>query len=62
MRIVAAAPALSGRLKEAQQTMARLRENDPTWRLSHVRKIRLFRGPEDLAKYEEGLRKAGLPE
>jgi tetratricopeptide (TPR) repeat protein len=62
MRIVAAAAALGGRLKEAQQAMVRVRENDPTWRLSHVRKIRSFRRPEDLAKLEEGLRKAGLPE
>jgi TolB-like protein/tetratricopeptide (TPR) repeat protein len=62
MRIVAAAAALGGRLKEAQQAMARVRENDPTWRLSHVRKIRSFRRPEDLARLEEGLRKAGLPE
>jgi TolB-like protein/Tfp pilus assembly protein PilF len=62
MRIFAAAAALAGRLKEAEQAMARMRENDPSWRLSHVRKIRFFRRPEDLAKLEEGLRKAGLPE
>jgi TolB-like protein len=62
MRILAAAAALGGRLKEAQQAMARVRENDPTWRLSHVRKIRSLSRPEDLAKLEEGLRKAGLPE
>jgi TolB-like protein/Tfp pilus assembly protein PilF len=61
-RILAAAAALSGRLQEAQQAMAWVRENDPTWRLSHVRKIRLFRRPEHLAKLAEGLRKAGLPE
>jgi TolB-like protein/Tfp pilus assembly protein PilF len=62
MRILAAAAALSGRLEETQQAMKRVRENDPTWRLSHVRKIHLFRRSEDLAKLEEGLRKAGLPE
>jgi TolB-like protein len=33
MRILVAAAALSGRLKEAQQAMARVRENDPSWRL-----------------------------
>jgi TolB-like protein/class 3 adenylate cyclase/Tfp pilus assembly protein PilF len=62
MRILAAAAALSGRSEEARQAIKRVRENDPTWRLSHVRKIRLFRRPEDLDKLEDGLRKAGLPE
>jgi TolB-like protein len=62
MRILAAAAVLSGRLEEAQQAMKRVRENDLTWRLSHVRRIRLFRRSEDLAKLEEGLRRAGLPE
>jgi len=39
---------------------ARLRQIDPTPRASDIRK-RLFRRPEGLARYEEGLRKAGLP-
>src|SRR6266545_1710746 len=47
------AAALSGRSKEAQQAMARAREMYPAWRLSHVRKMRLFRRPEDVAKYVE---------
>jgi len=61
-RLVAAAAALSGRSKEAQQAIARMREMDPNWRLSNVRKTALFRRPEDHAKYVEALRKAGLPE
>jgi hypothetical protein len=35
---------------------------DPNWCLSRVRKVALFRRPEDLAKYVEALQKAGLPE
>jgi len=61
-RLVAAAAALSGRPMEAQQAIARAREMDPSWCLSRVRKLTLFRRPEDLAKYVEALQKAGLPE
>jgi TolB-like protein len=60
--IAAASAALSGRSKEAQQAMTRAREMYPAWCLSHVRKMRLLRRPEDVAKYVEGLQKAGLPE
>ncbi len=62
LRIIAAAAALSGRLDEARQVMASSRELDPRASLSRIRKVRLFRRPEDLAKLEEGLRLAGLPE
>ncbi len=62
LRIVAAAAALSGRLEEARPVMASSREIDPSACLSQIRKIRLFRRPEDLARLEEGLRAAGLPE
>ena len=62
LRILAAAAALSGRIEEAQQAMASSREIDPSACLSRIRKMRLFRRPEDLAKLEEGLRTAGLPE
>jgi hypothetical protein len=42
--------------------MARLRELYPTLRVSNVKEWAAFRRPEDLARLEEGLRKAGLPE
>ncbi|MGC2335808.1 MAG: adenylate/guanylate cyclase domain-containing protein [Pseudolabrys sp.] len=61
-RLIAAAAALSGRSKEAQQAIARMREMDPNWRLSNIRRTALFRRPEDHAKYVEALQKAGLPE
>jgi len=42
--------------------MARLREIDPTLRVSDLRHVFRFRRPDDLARYEEEVRKAGLPE
>ena len=60
--IAAASNALAGRLAEAQKAMVRLRELDPTLRVSNVKDWAAFRRPGDLAKLEDGLRKAGLPE
>jgi TolB-like protein/class 3 adenylate cyclase len=62
LRDLAAANALAGRLPEARKAMAHLRELDPTMRVSTVKNWVPFRRPDDLAKLEEGLRKAGLPE
>jgi TolB-like protein/tetratricopeptide (TPR) repeat protein len=60
-RMAAASNALAGRLEQAQKAIARLRQIDPTFRVSDLRQFP-FRRPEDLARYEEGLRKAGLPD
>jgi TolB-like protein/Flp pilus assembly protein TadD len=62
LRLAAASHALAGRLEEAHKAMSRALEIDPMWHLSHVKKVALFRRPGDRAKWEEGLRKAGLPE
>ena len=61
-RVAAASHALAGRVDQAQKAMARLREMDPTLRVSDLRQMVPFRRPQDLARFEEGLRKAGLPE
>jgi TolB-like protein len=61
-RVAAASYALAGRLDQAQKAVARLREIDPTLRVSDLRHMLPFRRPDDLTRYEEGLRKAGLPE
>jgi TolB-like protein len=61
-RLAAASNALGERLEEAQRAMARMRELDSAYRISDVKDRIPFRRPEDLARYEEGLRKAGLPE
>jgi TolB-like protein/DNA-binding winged helix-turn-helix (wHTH) protein len=62
MRLAAASYALMGRLAEAQKIMTRLRELDPSLRVSNIRDWVPLRRPEDLARLEDGLRKAGLPE
>jgi adenylate cyclase len=63
-RVAAIAYALSDRIMEAREAMARLREIDPGLRLSNhlARLAPPFRRSEDLARFTEGLRKAGLPE
>jgi predicted Zn-dependent protease len=62
LRYAAATNALAGRMKEAQQAMARLRQIDPELRVSNLHDFAPLRRPEDRARYEEGMRKAGLPE
>jgi tetratricopeptide (TPR) repeat protein len=60
--IAAASHALAGRLPEARKAMTRLRELDPALRVTGVADWAPFRRPEDLARLEDGLRRAGLPE
>jgi TolB-like protein/Flp pilus assembly protein TadD len=61
-RIAAASYALAGRLEEAQQAIRRLRELDPALRVSNLEDQIPLRRAGDLARYKEGLRKAGLAE
>jgi TolB-like protein/class 3 adenylate cyclase len=61
-RILAASNALAGHLNEAQEAMAHLRELDPSLRVSTLAQVFPLRRSEDLAKFAEGLRRAGLPE
>jgi TolB-like protein len=63
LRVAAIAYALSDRIVEAREAMARMLEIDPGLRLGNLaRATPPFRRPEDLARWTEGLRKAGLPE
>ncbi len=63
LRTAAASNARAGRLEKAQKLMARLRQLDPALRISDLVDVMMpLCRPEDIAKYEEGLRKAGLPE
>src|SRR4051812_45071985 len=62
LRASAAINALAGRLKQAQETMARLRLVDPTLRITNLEDRLPLRRPEDAARWTEGLRLAGLPE
>jgi tetratricopeptide (TPR) repeat protein len=62
LRAAATSNALAGRLEEAQKAMARLRRIDPALRVSNLKEQTPLQRPEDLARYAEGMRLAGLPE
>jgi tetratricopeptide (TPR) repeat protein len=61
-RNAAASHALAGRLENARHAMARIRLLAPELRLSNLNDLMPLRRPEDLARFAEGLQKAGLPE
>ena len=62
LRAVALSKALAGRIDEARTVMARLLQTDPALRVSNLKELTPLRRPEDMARYTEGLRLAGLPE
>ena len=62
LRMGAMGHALAGRLEKAQEIMKRLRQIDPTLRISNLRELTPLRRPEDVARYADGMQKAGLPE
>jgi TolB-like protein len=63
LRISAVSNALAGRMDEARRAMASLRYLNPALRISNLKEISsTYRRAEDFSRYQEGLRKAGLPE
>ena len=62
LRVAAASHALAGQMMDAKKNIARICHLDPALRLSRVAALAPCRRPEDVAKYVEGMRKAGLPE
>jgi tetratricopeptide (TPR) repeat protein len=61
-RLAAVSLALEGRLEQAQKALPRVFQIDPALRMFNVKdRVPPFR-PDDLARYMEGLRRAGLPE
>jgi TolB-like protein len=60
--VVAASPALAGRIDEGRRAMDDLRRLDPMLRISGLKDWLSIRRPEDLAVFADGLRRAGLPE
>jgi tetratricopeptide (TPR) repeat protein len=63
LRIAAASNAMAGRPEQAHKAVARLRQLNPSLRLSTLKdQLGPYRRAEDLSRYEEGLRQAGLPE
>jgi adenylate cyclase len=63
LRIAAASNALAGRTERAKKAVARLRQLDPTLRVSNLGNfLGPYRRSEDPSRYEDGLRQAGMPE
>jgi adenylate cyclase len=62
LRIKAASHILAGRAEEAQEAIARLRQLNPALRVSNLKEVLGPYGQEDLSRYEEAMRRAGLPE
>jgi len=62
LRILAASYARAGRIEEARGAIQSVQEVDPVLRVSNLRHAIGPYRPEGLARYEEGLRLAGLPE
>jgi TolB-like protein/Tfp pilus assembly protein PilF len=61
MRGAAAGHALAGRLGEARRLIAQVHERDPTLRIANLPNLIPFSRAQDVARWTEGLRKAGLP-
>jgi TolB-like protein/class 3 adenylate cyclase/tetratricopeptide (TPR) repeat protein len=62
IRIIATSAGNSGQLERAQKAAKRMLEIDPAFRVSSLTDHVPLRRPDDLARYAEGLRRAGLPE
>jgi adenylate cyclase len=63
LRIDAASNAMAGRPEQAQKAVARQRQLNPALRVSNLKDVLgPYRHAEDLSRYEEALRRAGLPE
>jgi TolB-like protein len=60
--VIAASHALCGRMEEAARAMQQLRKFNSALRLSSLDAWLPFERPEDLARFADGLRRAGLPE
>jgi adenylate cyclase len=63
LRIAAATNAMAARPEQAYKALVRLRQLNPALRVSTLKDVLgPYRQAEDLSRYEQGLRQAGLPE
>jgi tetratricopeptide (TPR) repeat protein len=62
MRAFVTTSAHAGKLEEARKVLARMRELDPGLRICHIKEFLPFDRPQDIERFVEGLRLAGLPE
>jgi TolB-like protein/class 3 adenylate cyclase len=60
--VAATSAALAGQMETAQKAMVVLRQLSPNLRLSNLRNLQPFYRAEAYAKWEKGMRLAGLPE
>ncbi|KJZ67664.1 winged helix-turn-helix domain-containing protein [Pseudomonas fluorescens] len=60
--LMAASHALTGQMDKAKQAIQRLHELEPSLRVSNLKEWLPVQRPEDLARFADGLRLAGLPE
>jgi hypothetical protein len=52
----------AGRVEQAQKAIRRLLQFDPTFRVSKLLDVTPLQRPQDIARYQSGMRQAGLPE
>ena len=62
LRLSAAANALSGRVDQSHKSVTRLRQIDPNLRVSNLTELTPLCRPQDIDRYAEAMRMAGLPE
>ncbi len=62
LRITAASNAMAGRIEAAHEAVTRLQRVNPNLRVSNLREVLGPYRQEDLSRYEEAMRRAGLPE
>jgi TolB-like protein len=62
LRVLTCSLAFQGKLDQSGSAARRVLSLDPTFRLPAVRELIPLRRPEDLSRYVEGLRLAGIPE
>jgi hypothetical protein len=63
LRQAAASNAMAGRREQARKAIGRLRQLNPALRVSNLNDVLgPYQHAEDLARYGEALRQAGLPE
>jgi tetratricopeptide (TPR) repeat protein len=62
LRVAAASHALAGQMLDAKRNIARICHLNPALRLSGVAELAPCRRPEDVLRYVDGMRRAGLPD
>lgn len=62
LRIFIASHVFAGRIERAHHALFRLRHIDPALRVSNLGNMTPLRRPEDITRYHDAMRKAGLPE